>query len=378
MNFDLNAEQKMLKESAKDFFSKEVDGALVRTLEEDEKGYSPKHWEKMSKLGWLGLLVPEAYGGEGMDLLDMAIVLEEMGSVAMPGPLFTSSVVSALLLLEAGSEEQKKKFLPGLAGGKKIFTLAWNEETAATSPVGIHASAVSKDGQYVLRGRKLFVPYAHISDHIIVAARTAEPGGNGDAGISLFLVDRSAQGVGIDVIATSSGEKQCEVRLDQVSVSPDRLLGGLHDGWKILDTVFRKSAVAKCAEMIGGAAKVLKMTVEYACKRVQFGRPIGSFQAVQHHCANMKMLLDASVVITYRACWLIRQGLPWEKDASMCKAWVGESYKKLTALGHQVMGGFGCMEEADHQLFYRRAAWADTVFGNGSHHREAVARFMGL
>ena len=378
MDFDLGVEQRMLKESAREFLSKESDGLAVRRMEADAQGYCPKLWEKMARLGWMGLLVPQTYGGEGVELLDMAMVLEEIGYAALPGPFFISAVVGALILREAGSEAQKKKLLPALASGKKIVTTAWGEENSAVSAIAISAQAVRENNQYVLDGTKWFVPYAHIADCIIAAVRTGEAGHDGNGGISLFLVERRQAGVTVDPLDTSSADKLCEVRFEQVRIPAENLLGELNQGWKILRNVFLQAAVAKCAEMIGGAERVLKLTVDYAKKREQFGRPIGSFQAIQHHCANMKTYLETSVLITYQACWRSAQKEPWEREAAICKAWVSESLKKLAALGHQVMGGFGFMEEADHQLYTRRFKTAEILFGDATYHRELVAGSMGL
>jgi 3-oxocholest-4-en-26-oyl-CoA dehydrogenase beta subunit len=377
MNFDFDLEQRMLKESAREFFTKELDTEMVREIEADQKGYDQKIWKKMVDLGWMGLLIPEAYGGAGLELLDMAAVLEEMGYAAASSPFFSSSVVSALLLVEGGTEAQKKKYLPGVAEGKKIMTTAWTEEHAALSAAGITTRAVLQDGNYLLTGSKWFVPYAHVADYLIIAARTGEVAGQDD-GISLFVVDRNAAGLTVEVIEMSAAEKYCEVRLDQVRVAAEDLLGPVNRGWNALNPVLQKGAVAKCAEMIGAGERVLKMTVDYAKQREQFGHPIGAFQATQHHCANMKTYLDTSVMITHQAVWRISAGKSWEKEAAMCKAWVSDSIKKLVALGHQVMGGYGFMMEVDHQLFYRRIRSAAIMFGDTSYHRELVAQQMGL
>ncbi len=320
MNFDLGDEQRMLKESGRKFFSREVDGTMVRRMEADEKGYGLEIWEKMAQLGWMGLLIPEAYDGAGMDLLDMALVLEEMGRAAFSGPFFTSSVVGTLILLEGGTEAQKREILPEIASGEKILTCGWKEENTATSCVGTVTRAVREDDHYEITGTKIFVPYAHVADLILIAAGTGEAGDDGDGGISLFIVDGNASGLSINGIDTSSGEKQCEVVMDRVRVPAENLVGDLNEGWRILAGVFQKSAVAKCAEMVGGSEKVLEMTVEYAKKREQFNRPIGSFQAIQHHCADMKTYLETSVLVTYRTCWLIGREKPWEKEAAMCKS----------------------------------------------------------
>jgi alkylation response protein AidB-like acyl-CoA dehydrogenase len=378
MDFDLNAEQTMLKKSAREFFTKEVNSELVRELEADAIGHSDKIWKKMAKLGWLGLLVPEAYGGEEMNFLDVSGVLEEMGASALPGPYLTSCVTSALILLESASEKQKKSLLPDLSSGKKIFAVAWSEKNIAMAPIDIVSQANLRDGQYEISGVKSFVPYAHVSDYVIVAARTGVAGEKGDEGISLFLVDQKAPGLGIDVVSNSSGEKYCELTLNQVRIPSENLIGELGKGWNVLEAVFLKSAVAECAKMVGACEKMIKFVTEYAKKRVQFGRPIGSFQAIQHHCANMKTLLDTSALITQRACWAISSSADWKKESAMCKAWAGESLRQMIMLGHQVMGGFGFIEEVDLQLYYRRARTSEMLFGTSYHHRENVAREMGL
>jgi alkylation response protein AidB-like acyl-CoA dehydrogenase len=378
MNFDFDAEQTMLKKSAQEFFSKEFDSAMVREMETDAKGYSQKIWGKMAKLGWTGLLIPDSYGGEEMDFIDMAVVLEEMGYAAFASPFFPTAVMSVLALLEAASEEQKKDILPDIAHGKKILTLAWNEQDFHTTLGGVRVKAVEQDNDYIITGTKLFVPYAHIADQMICALRTDDPGAGGEEGISLFMVDHQDPGLEIEPLDTIADDKQCEVSFDHVRIPKENMLGKLNQGGKINQNVLLKSAVAKCAEMTGGARKVLKMTVDYAKKREQFGRPIGSFQAIQHHCANMLTYLDTSTMMTYQACWQISQGLAYEKQAAMAKAWVSDAYRQLTALGHQVMGGFGFMEEVDHQLYYRRAKAAELIFGDATMHREIVAQNMGL
>ncbi len=378
MDFDINKEQKMLKKSAREFFAKEVDTEMVREWEADETGYSPKIYKKMAQLGWLGLLVPEAYGGEEMDFPDMTVVLEEMGASAMPSPFFTSGVVSSLTLLAAANDGQKKKLLPGLCSGKKIFTLAYDETSTSMSPVNVATAAVDKGDSYEISGTKCYVPYAHVSDSIITLVRTGDAVDGGASGTSLILIDPKADGVAVDILKTSTADKLCEVVLDKVQVPKDNVLGELGKGWEVLEPVLQQCGVAKCAEMVGACARVMKMTVDYAKNRVQFGQPIGSFQAIQHHCANMITCLETSDLITRQAAWRIGTGEGWEKDAAMCKSWASENLRELMMLAHQVTGGFGFMEEADYQLFYRRVRSAEVMFGTGTYYREIVADQMGL
>jgi len=378
MNYDLSIEQKLLKDSVHEFFSKESDSTFVREMVKDDKGFTDKIWRKMAELGWMGLLVPEQYGDFEMSFLDMAILLYEMGYACFPGPYFSTAVLGVITLLEAEDEVHNRNLLPEVARGERILTLAWTETNGTYSPKGISARADLKNDYYILSGTKLFVPDAHVADSILCAARTEDTQENSEEGISLFIVDGRSSGLDVEVLSTMAGDKQCEVTFDRVQVPRENLLGELNQGWRVLRKVLQKAAVAKCAEMSGGAQKVLEMTVDYAKKREQFGRPIGSFQAIQHHCADALTYVDTSILMTYQACWRISNGLPFEKETSMCKAWVSDSYRQLVALGHQVMGGTGFMEETDLQLYFKRAKTAELAFGDADFHRELVAQEMGL
>ncbi len=374
MNYDLTEEQNMLKESAHKFLAEECTSELVRKMAKDEKGFKDDLWRKMAELGWMGLPVPEQHGGSGMTFLELAVLLTEMGYYCLPGPFFSTVVVGVLTLLEAGSEKQKAEILPQIAEGNRIATLAWLEKDGTYSPEAMKLTAELKGNQYILSGTKLFVPDAHVADTFICAARTGfEP-----QDITLFLVDAKSAGIGITLLDTLAGDKQCEVIFDKVAVPKSNVLGEVGKGWPILDKVLLMSAVAKSAEMVGAAQKVLEMAVSYVKVRTQFGRPIGAFQAVQHHCANMLTYADTVKYMMYEAAWRIASGLPFEQEASMCKAWVSDSHRKLVALGHQVIGGIGFMEEHDLHLYFKRAKAAEQMFGDADFHRELVARQMGL
>lgn len=378
MNYDLTTEQKLVKDSAREFLTKEIDSEFVREMIKDEKGYTEEHWHKMADLGWIGLLIPEPYGDFGMSFIEMALVLYEMGYACFSGPFFSTAVLGVTTLLEAGNDDQKKEILPEVANGNRLLTLAWTEESATYSPKGISLRANPQDGDYILSGTKLFVPDAHVADTIVCVARTGEELAYEGDGVSLFIVDRKSPGIKINVLDSFMGDKLCEMHFDNVRIHKQNLLGEINQGWFVLKSVLQKGSVAKCAEMTGGAKKVLELAVDHAKKRIQFGRPIGSFQAVQHHCANILTYVDTSTFMTYQACWRISEGLEFEKEASMCKAWVGDSYRKLVALTHQVMGGLGFMEEIDLNLYFNRAKAAELAFGDGDFHRELVARHMGL
>ena len=374
MNYELNEEQRMIKDSAHKFLAETCSSDFVREMEQDEKGFTPEFWKKMAELGWMGLPFPEEVGGAGMTFSDLAILLTEMGHFCAPGPFFSTVVLGGLTVLEAGSDEQKARILPELSAGNRFLTLAWLEEGGSWNPQGIRLRAEPGDGSFLLSGTKLFVPDAHVADTIIVAARAGE----GTEEISLFEVDSGSPGVGITVLDAMAGDKLCEVVFGGVEVPGANLLGKKGGAWAILNNTLLRAAVAKAAQMDGASQKALKFAVDYVRERIQFGKLIGTFQAIQHHCANMLTYADTIHFMTAHAAWKIAQGLPFEEEASMCKAWVSEAHRKLVALSHQVLGGVAFMEEHDLQLYFRRAKAAELAFGNASFHRERVAQAMGL
>jgi alkylation response protein AidB-like acyl-CoA dehydrogenase len=374
MNYDLSEEQNIIKNSAHKFLSKECPSEFVRKMAEDEQGFTSELWKGMAELGWMSLLIPEKYEGFGGSFLDLTVLLSEMGYFCLPGPFFSTAVLGGLTFLEAGSEAQKSEVLPALAEGKRFLTLAWVEEDGTYAPEGMKLESQSKNDHYVLSGTKLFVPDAHVADTIICAARTGE----GASDLSLFTVDAKSPGLQVELLDTIAADKQCEVVFDKVKVPKDNLLGGQDQAWPVLKRVLLMSAVAKSAEMAGGGRKVMELVVPYTKERKQFGRPVGAFQAVQHHCADMLTYADTIEFMTHQAAWRIGAGLSFEKEASMCKAWVSDSYRKLVALGHQVIGGVGFMEEHDLQLYFKRAKTAELMFGDAAYHREMVAQEMGL
>ncbi len=376
MDLDLSEDQKMLKTAARDFLEKECPKQFVRDMEQDEKGYSPELWLKMVQLGWQGLPFPEAQGGGGGSFLDLAVLLEEMGRACLPGPFLASVVLAGLPILAAGSEEQKRELLPAIAQGK-IYTLALTEPDGMYDAVSVRTTATHDRDDWVISGTKTFVPDAHVADGILCVARTGEASSGSD-GTSLFLVDARSQGIKVTVLRTIAGDKQCEVVFDGVKVPAANVVGSVGQGWPVVEKALQWAAAAKCAEMVGAAEAVLEMSVEYARERTQFDKPIGSFQAIQHHCANMRIDIDGMRYLTYEAAWLLSEGLPAATQVSMAKAWVSEAISRVTRLGHQIHGGVGYMMDHDMQLYFRRGEAARAMFGDASFHRELVASQLGL
>ncbi len=374
MDLGLNEAQQMLKNSAREFLDAECPTTYVREMELDERGYTTEMWQKVAEQGWLGLIFPEEYGGFGLNFVDLSILLEEIGRVMLPGPLFSTVVMGGMTILDAGSEDQKQELLPQIGEGQLIVTLALTEPSARWDAQGVETRATQSGDNWTINGTKLFVLNAHVSDTYIVAART----GDGEKDISLFLVPRNTGGVSQTLLRTIASDKQSEVVLDDVSVPSSALLGEANKGWDTIEKVLAWGAIGKCAEMVGGAQEVLDMTVEYAKQRTQFGRPIGSFQAIQHHCANMATDVEGSRYITYQAAWYLSEGMPAENEVAMAKAWVSEAYRRICALGHQCHGAIGFTKEHNMQLYSRRAKAAELAFGDSDYHLEAVAEAIGL
>mgnify|MGYP001084518647 CR=1 FL=1 len=371
MDFNLSEEQEILKSMARDFLTTECPKKLVKEMVEDERGYPPELWRKMSELGWMGLVFPEEYGGAGGNFLDLAVLLEEMGRACLPGPFFSTMVLGGMTILSMGSESQKRELLPKIARGDLIATLAFTEPSARYDIDGITMKATADGDNYFLSGTKLFVPDAHIADYIICVAKAEE-------GITLFLVEGKSPGINCTLLKTIGGDKQCEVDFKSVRVSRESIVGELGQGRDGLEENLRKATVAKCAEMVGGAQQVLDMTLDYAKERVQFGRPIGSFQAIQHYLANMLTDVEALRFVTYEAAYNLSQGLPCVKEVAVAKTWVSEAFRRVAATAHQIHGGIGFSADYDLYLYFRRAKGAEVVLGGPEFHREVVAQEIGL
>jgi alkylation response protein AidB-like acyl-CoA dehydrogenase len=378
MNFGFNEEQELLRNTARKFFENECGSDTVRRLMETPEGISAELWKKLAEQGWLGLIYPETYDGMGLGLVDLVVLMEEMGRAVAPGPYFSTVLLGGLVILEAGGEGQKKEWLPKIAGGDKRVALAWMEPSAQLGPAGVALTAVEKGGRYTLSGTKLFVHDAHTADALVVAART-RPGAGAD-GVSLFLLPKGTKGIEVTLLPTmDQTRKLCEVTCADVAVGADALLGAAGSGWVPLSRVLDRATVALCAEMCGGAQKVLDMTVEYAKIRQAFGRPIGSYQGVKHRAADMLVDVENSKSITYYAAWALDEGSPEAPLAvSMAKAYVSDAFRRVTAAGIQLHGGIGFTWEHDLHLYFKRAKGSEFTFGDATHHRERVAQLVNL
>jgi alkylation response protein AidB-like acyl-CoA dehydrogenase len=378
MNLDLTEEQEMLRTSARDFLTKECPKTLVRKLEEDKKGYSTELWQKMAELGWMGLVLPEKYGGQGMGFMDLIILLQEMGRNILPGPFFSTVVLGSLPILLAGTEEQKKEFLPRIAKGELIMTLAFTEPSARYDAAGVQVKANAQGDSFLINGTKLFVENAHTADYLICVTRTRK-GTTPEDGITLFLVDAKSRGIKHEVMPTIGADKLCEVVFDDVQVPKKNMLGKLQGGWHILAKALEQATIAKCAEMVGGQEAAMDMTLAYVKERVQYGKPIGSFQVIQHYCANMWMNVETSRDILYKTACSVAEGLPGStSEVAVAKGWINEAYKFVTERAVQCHGAIGTTRDHDIGLYYRRAKAGELAFGDTDFQKELVAQKLGL
>ncbi len=379
MDFGFSEEQEMLRKSARDFLSKECPMTYVRKMMEDDRGFSDGQWKQMAELGWMGLILPEQHGGSGLDFVDMVVVLEEMGRAVLPGPFFSTVIQGGVALLEAGTKEQQQELLPKLATGKLRVAVAELEPSGRWDAHGIECEARQDGSGYVLTGTKRFVPDAHTADVIIVAARA--PGSKGKDGLGLFLVDAKAKGVEITLLKTmDQTRKLCDVKLSNVAVGRERTLGHeVGKGYTWLNRINDRGKVGICAEMCGGAQKVLEISVEYAKVREQFGRPIGSFQAIQHKCANMLVEVESSKSATYYAAWAVANDVAEAPlAAAMAKAYCSDAYRHTAGEGIQIHGGIGFTWEHDMHIYFKRAKSSEVAFGDATYNRELVAQLINL
>ncbi len=376
MNLTLTDEQEMLTKMARSFMVKRFPHEVLDQIDETGLGYSPEIWQEMAELGWMGLVLPEEFDGAGMEFQDLALLLEEIGRVRRVSPFFSTVILGALPLLDLGTEEQKRAVLPAVAAGECILTLALLEGSARYDAEGVALQARADGDDWVLDGAKLFVPDAHLADRLLVVARTGA-GRAPQEGVTVFLIDAQTPGVTITPQKALDESVVCRVAFAGVRVPATGVLGEVGAGWPAVRAILDRAAVARCCEMTGAAQRVLEIAVQYAKDREQFGRLIGTFQSIQHHCANMLSDVDASRMITYEAAWRVSAGMPHALEAAMAKAWVTEAYRRVVMLGHQVSGGSGLIIEHDMPRYFKDSKVAEVTFGDARFNRRLVAERLG-
>jgi alkylation response protein AidB-like acyl-CoA dehydrogenase len=376
VNFAFSEEQEELRRSVRRFLDDKSASAEVRRLMETTEGYDVGVWKQMAQeLGLQSLHIPEAYGGQGFTFIELGIVLEEMGRALLCAPYFSTVCLAANAILNAATDEQKGELLPGIASGETIAAFAFTEPSGKWGADGITLEATKAGDGYTLSGTKMFVIDGHTASLLIVAAR--EAGTSGTDGISFFAVDADADGVTRTALTTmDQTRKQAKI---EFANTPARLLGTAGAGWPALSKTLDQAAVCLSNEMVGGGQKVLDMSVEYAKVRVQFGRPIGSFQAIKHKCADMLLEVESAKSAAYYGMWCaaeMNDELP--SVASLAKAYCSEAYFHAAAENIQIHGGIGFTWEHPAHLYFKRAKSSELLFGDPTYHRELLAQRIGI
>ncbi|MGA9721802.1 MAG: acyl-CoA dehydrogenase family protein [Candidatus Binatus sp.] len=362
MDFGLSEEQQQLKESARAFLSGECPTTFVRKAMATEDGYPRELYDHIAKLGWSGLIVPEKFGGAGLGMLEMAMILEEGGYAAMPGPFLFSGVLAASALKLSGSELLKEKWLIPLAEGKAIGTVAVVESAGSIDTRDIKAIATKSGAGWHLSGTKMFVPYAGVADFIVVAAKR-------DSDIFLFVVDAKAPGVTIRSLKNLDLTRRVS-SVELTGAPAERLHGGTGLFAKLIDV----AAVAVAADSLGGTERALEMAVDYSKVREQFGKPIGSFQALKHAAAEIVADLEPARALLWYAAYALDNNAPDAvRAASMAKARLCDIYSRGTDRAVLMHGGIGFTWEHDMHLWFKRARFNESYFGSPAFHRERVA-----
>ena len=371
MNFAFTDEQDELRKIVRSFLEAKSPESAVREQMETERGYDEAVWSQMAEqMGLQGLHIPEEYDGSGFSYVELGIVLEEMGRSLLCAPFFSTVVLAANTLIQCGDESAKKDYLPGIAGGETTATVAFTEPSGKWDASGIEMEATKSADGYTLTGTKMYVIDGHVADLVLVVART-------DAGVSLFAVDGNAAGLTRTPLSTmDQTRKQARLEFEN---TPARLMESEGIGWDFMARVLDLVAVGLAAEQVGGAQKVLEMAVDYAKVRVQFGRPIGSFQAIKHKCADMLLEVESAKSAAYYGMWCAAEmddELP--SVASLAKAYCSEAYFHAAAENIQIHGGIGFTWEHPAHLYFKRAKSSELLFGDPTYHRELLAQRIGI
>ncbi len=378
MDITLNREQEEIAREARHFLKKECSANFVRDMFEDKTGYTDSFWSKITELDWPSICIPEKFGGMGMDFINLVIALEETGRALMPGPFFSTVLLGAETILAAGDEQQKEYYLPKIANGKMKGTLALFEPDSGSDPEYVKLEARNGGNAWILNGTKLFVTDAHVSDFIICAVCTQPEIGLEDC-VTLFIVDPKETGITITQMPTMDAtRKYCSIDFKDVSVSPDKILGELHRGLQPLSRSLQKAQVGISAESIGGAHFAMETATEYAKVRIQFGQPIGSFQAVKHRCAEMFVDVESSRSLLYYAAWAQDHETATQAAvaASAVKAYATEAFTRVSAGAIHILGGTGIVWENDLHFYLKRAKANEIILGDPVYHYEKIMRLI--
>ena len=379
MDFSFSEEQELLRETARRFLDDKAPSEKVREIMAGDLGYDPALWSEIAQQGWQAMAIPEAYGGAGYSFLEQVVLLEEMGRAVFPAPYLSTAVLAANVILGAGSDGEKDSYLPPIAAGEAVWTVALTEASGRWDAEGVQAVAKRDGDDLVVSGSKRFVLDGHVADWFIVAVRTgSDP--TSESGVTLVVVPADADGIVATRLDTMDQTRQlADVDFNDVRVPASNVLGADGEAWPVIAEVLDLAAVALAAEQVGGAQKCLEMAVEYAKVRTQFGRPIGSFQAIKHKCADMLVQVESAKSAAYYAGWAASErNDEFPLVAPLAKSYCSEAYFFCAAENIQVHGGIGFTWEHDAHLYFKRAKSSEILFGDPSYHRSRLGDQLGL
>jgi alkylation response protein AidB-like acyl-CoA dehydrogenase len=375
LDLSLTESEEMLRKTALDFIKRDAPKSVVQRLQETDTGINPELWQMVANMGWLGIIIPEKYGGTNNSLTSAGVLFEALGSGPLPGPYFSSGILSSLILLEAGSEDQKTHFLTSISRGEETLTLALTESGYSWEPEAVKTTERVENSNFILNGLKLFVNDAKASTYFIVPARTAD-GVNPAKSISLFLVSSKSKGVSVRRLPGFLAGRYFEVKLDSVMVSPKDMLGEINHGWQPLEHAIEKSIPVLCAYKVGGCQAVVDMAIEYSRTRVQFGQPIGRFQRVQDMIIEMVNHADAARWTTYEALWKLDSHRPAAESVHLAKVVSSEAYWEVCTLAHRVFSGISYSKEHPISFHTRASRALYHYLGDPAYHRQRLAKVL--
>jgi len=375
MDFDFTQEQVMLRDLTREFMTRESTPRAVRTLMEDERGFSDATWQQLAEMGLQGVNIDAGYGGQGLGMIELALVLDEMGRAAYPSPYFATVVLAAGAIAAGGQATQMARYLPDIAAGRTKATLALIESALSWTPAMVDMQAQRRGSEFVLSGVKRFVPFAHVADLILVVARTSASDSDGT---TVFAVPSDASGLSQKLnVEMDRTNRTSTVSFEGVVVPADAVVGEVDHGWRVIGPVLERAAVCAAAEMLGAARRCMDMSVEYAKVRQQFGQPIGMFQAIKHACSDMLLEVENSHGATYYAAWALDAGSTEASlAASSAKSYVGDASRKVCGSSIQVHGGIGFTWEYDLHLYFKRAKHFEPLYGDADFHRERALQLV--
>ena len=372
MDMELRDEQRELLETARRVMRAECGPSVVRELEESSLGFSRDMWKRMAELGWLGLPISSDHGGFDLGVLDLVLLNKELGRALCPSPYLSTVVLGAGAIAAAGTEEQKAEYLPHVVEGDTVIGFAFQEADRYYDYRSVETTAVSSDAGWVLKGTKVFVEFADAADLLVVVARTG-PTPALSEGLTMFLVDPKTPNLRLRHLPTMARDRQFEVSLENVIVPNEATLGTVGEAWTVLEKIIQQAALVFCGYLCGAAEQMHELATQYPKDRIQFGRPIGSFQLIQSYLAQLIMEIWGAETLTYFAAWTLDQGRPSRALVAKTKAFVGDTLKRTTDVGSQVFGGMGYVEDVDSTLYLRRGKQYQLSFGDTAYWEGIVA-----